>query len=71
MKSARAVIGCCIIVLLVIAIYMKIASLRVHGGFVRGGRWQDNTISANTVLFCASIFLGMYMLVAAIDRKRR
>ena len=71
MKSAKVVIGCGIIVLLVIAIYMKITSTQANGGFVRGGQWHENTMSAGGVLFCAGVFLAMYVLVVAVDRKKR
>ena len=50
---------------------MKITSSQAHGGFVRGGRWHENTTSANAVIFFATIFIGMYIWLIALDRKKR
>ena len=71
MKSVKVVIGCCVVVLVMIAIYLKITSSQAHGGFVRGAQWHDNTLSSTGVLFCAGVLLALYVLMVAVDREKR
>jgi hypothetical protein len=70
-KSAKIVIATSAILLFVIGIYLKIASLQTKGGLVnRYGRWQNSSLPANAVLFFAVVMAGGVLLLIKSERKR-
>lgn len=71
MNPAKFIITTLTLLLLAIAIYMKIAGFEAHGGYVRGARWRNDTMTANSVFFFAAVFAGFYVWLIIEARKRK